>query len=156
MTALLTSIGVTVLVLLGAALLFFFARKIIKALRSSSWPSIPGQITANAVVFHNDGETCYYEPQIKYSYSIRGQVFSGNNIALGRSFSSRLAFPCRRVARRYPVGKRIPVYYNPRTPSECVLIPGVWPIFSKLGFIFAILLMPVAFSIFALLKAYPH
>jgi hypothetical protein len=30
-----------------------------------------------------------------------------------------------RVARRYPVGSRIPLRYNPRRPSEAVLLPGL-------------------------------
>lgn len=65
-----------------------------------------------------------YSFKVAYTYSVDGQPYEGSK---HRSSSWRTSEPGdaeERVA-RYPLGTRVPVYYQPGQPSEAMLQPGL-------------------------------
>ena len=55
---------------------------------------------------------------IVYEYSVSGQTLSNNRVSIGED---RGDFEVAETIARYPVGKPVTVYYNPRHPRDAVL-----------------------------------
>lgn len=91
---------------------------------SFSWPSVFGEITSRRLVSQRfkeyDGD--YYtktEGYLKYSYMVEGRDYSGFAVNALEEISCPES-----TARKYPQGREVEVYYNPRNPSQAVLEPG--------------------------------
>jgi hypothetical protein len=117
----LTALGVA-LVLRGQS-----ARK--DARRSLRWPSVDGVVLTSGVesseVPNDDdlGTVRKFTPAVTYSLSIGGAARRGTQIAVGMSnLYSELA-EAEQYARRYPVGRRVMVYYDPEGTTS-ILEPG--------------------------------
>jgi len=85
----------------------------------------PGVITSSRVRVDSDGEGTSYTPLINYRYTVGGNQLTGNTIQHG-AFEVR---PCsaHRLVERFPAGSPVTVYYNPRQPSDSILLPGLTP-----------------------------
>jgi len=102
-----------------------------------NWPSAPGVIVTSELevrtikVLDRNRETGFrFEERnfanIVYEYEVGGQTYSSNLVAIG---ADRGNFEVAETVARYPVGRRVTVYYNPDRRSEAVLErerPGVW------------------------------
>ena len=111
---------------------------------SKHWPTTQGRIIASKVVavqsFDSGDEPV---PNVRYKYSVDGHKFQGDKISLTskspfswksvtktlretQSYSS-----AEKIIKRYPIGSKVLVYYNPRNPKESVLQLGVesWIVF---------------------------
>lgn len=62
-----------------------------------------------------------------YTYEIDGRTLTGNHVGFGEMEMMSDRDDADRVARRYPKGKVVDVYYDPATPRISVLEPGVRP-----------------------------
>jgi hypothetical protein len=100
---------------------------------SRDWPSVEGQI-AGAMVetkidSDEDGSSTRYSPRIIYTYSVSGQQYTSDQVAIGarRWHTSRAKAEARLV---YQSGQQATVYYNPDNPAKAVLeagaTRGVW------------------------------
>ncbi|MEX2026917.1 MAG: DUF3592 domain-containing protein [Pirellulaceae bacterium] len=72
----------------------------------------------------SDGDATY-DAKIRYEYVAQGQSHRGDTI---RNFSMRMnggRQEAKRSVNRYPVGKRVVVYYDPARPSQSVLERGL-------------------------------
>jgi Protein of unknown function (DUF3592) len=117
----LTAVGVA-LILRGQS-----ARR--KATQSLMWPSTDGVVLTSGVEgseFRSDddfGTVRKYTPAVTYSFWIGSSERHGTQIAVGMSnLYSELA-QAEQHARRYPVGRRVRVFYDPEG-TESVLEPG--------------------------------
>lgn len=95
-----------------------------KAQRAVNWPQTPGQIVASDLTENyatdSDGyQTTYYQPAIRYVYSVIGVQYTGTRIAYGIASSDRAS--TLRILARYPLGASVQVYYDPQNPGEAVL-----------------------------------
>ena len=97
---------------------------------SPNWPTTDGMIISNRLMGHRfkeyDGD--YYtkiNAYIRYEYSVEGVSYSSLSI---NSMDSP-NYPAS-VASRYPVGKDVVVYYNPKDPADAVLEPGYVGLFK--------------------------
>ncbi|WP_162459019.1 DUF3137 domain-containing protein [Desulfosarcina ovata] len=96
------------------------------SLASKSWPTVSGSIiqseikkrTSTSGEGTNKKKTVKEYPNVTYQYLIDGKTYKSGKL----SFSS--TGNAKQVVARYPVGKRVPVYYNPEKPKQAVLIPG--------------------------------
>jgi uncharacterized protein DUF3592 len=86
-----------------------------------AWPSVSGRIVDSRVVL-SVGRRTYYHVAVSYDYVAAGRHFAGDSIWLtGRSvFLTPEA--AGRFLDRYPVGNRVPVYYDPADPGFSTLI----------------------------------
>jgi Protein of unknown function (DUF3592) len=64
----------------GLASRHFGARGVISARASSTWPHVTGEVTHSEISSDNDGG---YSPLVRYSYSVSGQLFTGEHICFG-------------------------------------------------------------------------
>jgi len=91
---------------------------------SPSWPRTPGTIISNRIVgqkFKQYNDTYYtnFDVYIRYQYAVQGISYSSPSVnAIDSPF-----YPAE-IASRYPVGKVVTVYYNPKNPAAAVLEPG--------------------------------
>lgn len=115
-------------VLLANGLLDF-----VRAVSSRDWPTAEGTIVSSEVDSETrsvgDGQSstsCW--PKVGYDYTVNDKTYSGDTIA----FSSLRSGPhigsgraeAQVVVDRYPVGKQVRVYYNPKDPEIAALESG--------------------------------
>lgn len=130
----------------SAVLMFFFfgfiavltlfaltstAIDILEASRAKNWPVTQGVVLVSEARMDPRGR---YLPSLRYRYTVAGRVYVGQRIAIGPQVlggKERAAF----LAALYPVGKNIPVFFNPERPDESALAvermaEGVWLMFT--------------------------
>jgi hypothetical protein len=87
---------------------------------SAMWPSVQGRILySHARMARNPEALMWYE------YTVDGRRYLGSNYRNGGNVSV-LGSTAQAVAKRYPVGRNVAVFYNPRDPQDALLEPGVW------------------------------
>jgi hypothetical protein len=97
---------------------------------SQGWPTTDGTIITNRIVGQKikeyDGDYySHFDVYIRYQYSVNDISYSSTSVnSIDSSF-----YPVD-IASRYPVGKDVIVYYNPKNPSDAVLEPGFVDIFK--------------------------
>ena len=94
-----------------------------RARKSKAWPEIAGMITWSGVQVHPDSEgSDTYSVAVKYTYSVGGRQYEGDRIKFGvTSSTSRRNHVMAQAQRDFPPGDLVPVYYNPKKPSDAVL-----------------------------------
>ena len=127
---------------------------IYQAYKSSSWPSVQGQIISSEIKSHSSTYTdtttnrteneIVYDAQINYSYVVNGITYSNDDVKVGGIIKTNTKMWARKLLDKYPPGKVVNVYYSPDDPFQSVLEKGLqlstWA-FLLLGlaiFIFAI------------------
>jgi hypothetical protein len=111
-----------VLLGLGAGVTWYGWGELRKARQSVDWPTTPGKVLSSEVVDAGE-DNMQFAAAITYAYRVRGKTHKGDQVALGQWATSDVK-PVRRLVRQFPVGKVVPVYYNPEDPAEAVLKPG--------------------------------
>jgi hypothetical protein len=110
------------------------------------WP------TATAVVLISDIEedanrnatgkvSVGYLVKVEYEYKVNGQEYSGSRVTVGRPVFDYL--DASNYKEQFKPGSQVPVYYNPKNPTEALLAPR-----SKVG-----LLSPVPGIFFVAVSA---
>jgi hypothetical protein len=74
----------------------------------------------SAEVSVNTGKKTTYSPLIRYSYEIKGKKFENNRIGRAR-FRHSTRESAAEVLAKYPVGKPVPVFYQPEDPQTAYL-----------------------------------
>ncbi len=96
-----------------------------EALASRSWPNVEGEITTSEEEKIGSNYNVSIKPRIKYSYTVNGEIYESERIKVGtQSISSTDRGWVERTLERYPLGKKLTVYYNPTFPEKTVLEPG--------------------------------
>lgn len=102
------------------------------------WPTVEGEIVdARIVQSWGRNDRGYLESAVRYRYDVAGQLYSNNRVRFGQltpnSWIPTRNFPlaAAALARRYPRGKQVRVYYNPRRPDHSILY--LTPDFSRVG-----------------------
>lgn len=107
-----------------AAADYFAASNLVRQAQTENWPSVQGTITRSEVVETRRNKSTEYGLKLAYAYSVDGQPHVGSKVQSTQSMSGNRRFAEKQVA-RYPVGTRVPVYYQPGQPSEAVLETGL-------------------------------
>lgn len=91
---------------------------------SEGWPTVEGRVVRSEVDHSTDAEGGdSYTPEIEYEYTVDGLEYENNRVRFGEnSYSSRRR--AEEETGRYPVGRRVEVYYEPGDPDNSVLEPG--------------------------------
>lgn len=94
------------------------------ALRSYFWESTEGRIVSSTVTrLKHPREAASYYADIKYEYEVAGETFLGDRVFWGEYGTGSLD-PMQEIVDRYPVGKKVTVYYDPANPKKAVLERG--------------------------------
>jgi len=117
-----------------------------KAKASKNWPPADGTISSSSVSQHKSSskDSTTYHAEVYYKYSVNGTNYSNNQVTFG-DYGSGSPGHAQKIVNRYPAGKTVTVYYNPATPEESVLEPGVvWFVRVMLGagIVFALVGVP--------------
>ena len=104
---------------------------------SADWPVAQGSVVSSQVVRRRssgrDGVSVTYKAEVLYEYTVDGGKLLSNRVSFGQ-YSSSNPGRARRIANRYPKGKKAQVYYDPSDPEVAVLEPGArWSAYVPLG-----------------------
>ena len=108
---------------------------VMNALASKGWPSVDGVVAVSDFTTNRDSDdgNVTYGASISYDYTVNGAPHMGSNVHFGQYSTSDPSYG-RGIVNRYPVGTRMPVYYDPNNPSTSVLEPGAgWSSFMVAG-----------------------
>lgn len=133
----------------GAGFIFFLfiiliitqIRSLIHGKNNSRWPITEGLITDSRKVLE-DIQTERYSVRVHYKYSVRGKEYENNTLSLDQTTECYSHAAAIVFLEKYPKGKTVEVYYNPKKPGMSVLETGLgdgWP-WAILAFYILILL----------------
>jgi hypothetical protein len=109
-----------VLAAIGAALVLYGATDLYQGASSLQWPTADGRILFSQARTGNHSETLlWYEYYVSNRRYLAGKYRTGGN-------STPFQDVAKAAAARYPAGREVKVHYNPRSPGEALLEPGVW------------------------------
>ncbi len=114
-----------IFVLAGIGLMIYGYSQYSQAKQSQFWETVSGSIISSKIV---SGKTAngdvFYEPEIKYKYSIDGVIYRSDRIFFGDlSVETSVSSPAKYVS-MFPANAVVTVYYNPANPAKSVLFPG--------------------------------
>ncbi len=121
------------LVFIGLIVLAFGIKKVFVAAASKHWPTVQGLILESEVAANPpavgsprqmEQATASYAAHIRYEFTVDGQKFQSKRIALA-DYSASHKSRVDDVVARYPKDGEVTVYYQPGSPAECLLEPGV-------------------------------
>ncbi len=95
-----------------------------KANASKDWPTVEGNIVDSKVGWYSDPDGKMYIAEIKYNYIVNGKSYSTNKISAVQS-SSSLKSTAKSLVAKYPTGSTVLVHYDPKSPSNALLEPGI-------------------------------
>jgi hypothetical protein len=108
--------GVFALVGAGFVLLAFAAT--LQHLLSRGWPTVPGIIRHASVEERQVETTASHRARIVYDYEVGGRQYTSDRLAFSRSGSRKRAEADKA---KYPPGKLVHVYYNPKRPQRAII-----------------------------------
>ncbi len=89
---------------------------------AQSWPSTTGTVLTSTIQVSHTGRSRAETPVAIYTYEVNGQSYQGQTIKAGDQYMSvRFSGDAINTMGRYPVGKKVSVYYNPTNPAESAL-----------------------------------
>jgi hypothetical protein len=109
-----------ILALAGAALFALGAINLYRGIDSMRWPSADGRILYSHARSASRPETLlWYEYYVANRRYVASMYRNGGNV-------TPFATVAKAAAKRYPVGRVVAVYYDPRNPQNALLEPGLW------------------------------
>ena len=106
--------------------LWYLARglaRLVLPVREMKWVPVNGRITLSGVEPIDHGDSTSYVPELQYQYHYQGIDYINERVApLEVLLNSR--WSAESLARKYPRGREVAVYVNPRNPGQSVLEPG--------------------------------
>lgn len=92
--------------------------------RAVNYPSVVGAVVYSRVQEHSDSDGgTTYSPDVRYVYTVEGREYHGDRYRYGQMASSDRNAD--RVVASLPVGREVPVFYNPADPADAVLKAGI-------------------------------
>lgn len=93
---------------------------------SAHWPSTTGVIleTNLGLDGYHKGMPRYF-PELKYSYNVEAQAYTGTRIDFLRQYQQYPPDVAMSWLLAYPPGQTVTVYYDPQKPNTAVLEPGI-------------------------------
>jgi Protein of unknown function (DUF3592) len=104
----------------GVGLFLLGAYYLYQGISSTRWPSVGGRI-----LFSHARGGPHPETLLWYEYHVDKRRYVASNYRNGGNVTPFLKV-ADAAAKRYPAGRAVPVYYNPRNPQDALLEPGLW------------------------------
>jgi hypothetical protein len=125
----------TIFILIGLAMLGASAPRLWRGYRSTTWPATEGTVLysrqdSSASVSAEEGgsfrRSTSYGTHLVYRFETGGAVRFSNVRRFGQ-ISASSADWAEEIAKRYPPGAKVTVFYSPGNPEVAVLEPGISP-----------------------------
>lgn len=124
--------GALFLVILAAMTVMFGSALHDKGQATRKWPSTTGKVLASDVVAVKVGRHFklpilnrrLIRDRTTYSYAVDGITYRSDRVGFGAQAYASFRFFARKAALRFTPGGPVEVFYNPRSPSEAVLVRG--------------------------------
>lgn len=114
-----------IFLIVGLVTLYLGINGVSNAKKSLNWPVAEGIIKRSSVEYHTDSDGGgTYHAEIYYEYAVNDVLLNGKRVAYG-DYGSGNPGHATEIVNKYPVGKKIKVYYMPEKPDECLLEPGI-------------------------------
>ncbi len=107
----------------GAGLIALALRNLFKGWSSRGWSRTQGIVVRSFVLVDETDGRESYTPQVEYEYSVGGKKYLGRRLRYGQIGSSSRK-RAERVIVPYTSGTSTQVWFNPRDPSDAVLVSG--------------------------------
>ncbi|MBB5036673.1 hypothetical protein HNQ64_000907 [Prosthecobacter dejongeii] len=99
-----------------------------KGKASEKWPTAQGTVLESEVAesrkTRSGSSSRMYEARVRYEYEVDGQKIKGDQVTFMDGSSSNRS-DAANVVNQLPVGKVVPVHYNPTNPHEACLFNEV-------------------------------
>jgi hypothetical protein len=102
---------------------------------SNSWPKTEGVIIHSSIEKNRSSKgKATYSADIRYEFYVNDTLFEGSRVSFG-NVSTSDSEDAKKKLRKYPLQKKVDVYYDPEFPGESVLIKGgnMWTNIIKYG-----------------------
>ncbi|WP_293766226.1 DUF3592 domain-containing protein [uncultured Aquitalea sp.] len=89
------------------------------------WESAPGHVESSRIlVITPEGHPDHtrWEPYVQYLYTVNGELYHSDRVFAVQSGLPGDHSSAEDITRRFPAGKPIVVFYNPREPAMSVLV----------------------------------
>ncbi len=121
-----------------------------QARASANWPSAAGRITRSDVVKEmmypgtakRGTKVAVFTPLVEFAYAVDGQKYTGRQVQFGATVKGEEAVARARAA-AYPVGRELPVRYDPARPATAVLE-------SKIAYPVRTIVIAIVFALLAM------
>lgn len=135
-------------VVLGVVFFLIFINPVHKFVTTSDWSRSEGTITDSRWVSDDSGLLKIYRVTVLFDYHVDGRLYRGNNVNYGVAANEYLFKRfAQAVVDRYPVGKTVPVFFNPSDPEDEIVERSpmggfsiVWIFLAMSCFTFAIVI----------------
>lgn len=93
--------------------------------QSSAWPTTASRILRSEMAWSQTSSSSKSNPYalIRYSYSVNGREYENDRISFDNVSKSREVTEL--LVAQYPAGTEASVYYQPNSPENSVLQPGI-------------------------------
>jgi Protein of unknown function (DUF3592) len=112
-------------IIIGIWAIIFGMLNINRAKRSERWPNAAGEVVKSDVKIKitEDGEQ--YCPDIQYQYSFSDVMYKASRISFGNlDFRNLKRDAAAETVKKYSVGQRVLVWYDPLDPNQATLVIG--------------------------------
>jgi Protein of unknown function (DUF3592) len=134
---------VITLLILGLCVSIHLVCSLRRQAAAQQWPATTGKILVSTM---SQGDESWF-PKICYGYTVHGEDYTTEQLHFYVTTGKTKAV-IQRLLSNYPVGRSVPVYYNPRKPTEAVLDRRFRPIHHLFWLIAAIVLIASSVIIF--------
>jgi len=110
--------------------------------------SAEGIIVSSSTYTSESKHTIYYHYNIEYEFNVNGRYYLSNEITFSGEYSNHHE-ETRGYLSKYPIGKKVIVYYDPQDPNFSVLEPDIY-FDAELNMFFLV----IALSIFVISGSY--
>jgi Protein of unknown function (DUF3592) len=115
----------------GVAVIISGLVQLDRARAMKGWSSVLGEVSSTRIVekvgsrdFDSPGSASHtYHPDVRYSYVLNGTDYAGTRRSFADTGASWRGY-AEGVLARYPVGKKVTVYYDPQNPRDSILERG--------------------------------
>ena len=120
-------------VLVGIGTGAFFVYRILQGVTSAGWPFAIGELESTELehVIYNGTDSgggadlaSAWVVNFRYSYSVSGKKYTGSRVTWSDGINKTMR-ALRKLQKKYQGKSLIQVYYNPKNPNQCVLVPGL-------------------------------
>lgn len=112
---------------IGLIFILIFLRVFIQSLSLRNWVRVNGSIIFTDIRVardRDDDPRDLYEPALKYSYAYNSGHYIGTRITILNRAERHLGY-AEGILEKYPKGRDVIVYCNPKAPKESVLEPRI-------------------------------
>lgn len=141
-------------VAVGGVIIYSAMPGVDEASRSGSWPSTEGKVVVSEVVGTYGNTTrrtgSAWKAHVEYRYEVDGKQYTSSRISFS-DYGSSIKSSHEERAGRYPAGKEVRVFYDPKDPRKAVLEIGA-PVVDYLTIAFGAVFVGIGGLMFFLLR----